>query len=123
VHRELSARLEVCLVAARREEYGNVQREALQDGALLVTVPSVGMLSLLTLARRLDARLVAHEISAYALAECVRCVVTMSSEERAAYRARARDVLRPYTRDRFEQTLHERVLPALLQAAPLRPPE
>jgi hypothetical protein len=113
-HRELSTRVEFCLAAARREEYGIVQREALLDGAVLVTVPSAGPVPLLTLARALDPDLVASEISASALAVCVKHALEMSAEERASYRTRALELMSPDTRANFEELLSERVLPALL---------
>jgi glycosyltransferase involved in cell wall biosynthesis len=112
-HRELSARVEVHLAAARSDEFAGAQLEALVDGAVLVSVPSAGPIVPLALARQLDPSLVATEISAAALATCVERAFSLSSKEREAYRRRAADLMTPYTRTAFKRALSEHVLPSL----------
>jgi hypothetical protein len=119
-HRELSARVELYIAAARQEEWGGVQREALMDGALLVTVPSAGPIALLDMARGLDRALVASEISAPALATCIVRAFEMNTDARVAYRVRAAEMMASYTRANFEQVLSEKVLPGLFGATPMR---
>jgi hypothetical protein len=113
-HRKLSARVELCLGAARTDEYAAQQLEALVDGAIIVSVPSGGTIASVALARELNPALVATEVSAPGLAVCISRAIKMSELERTDYRARARVLMESHSRANFEHALAERVLPALL---------
>ena len=62
-YRALLRRSRVFVNAARREDYGAAQLEALADGCVLVTTESPGPYAALPLARALDARLVGEELA------------------------------------------------------------
>ena len=109
----LVARARVLVNASRWEDYGLTQLEALAAGTALVTVPSPGAYEALAPARALDARLVAREVSAEALAPALRAGLALDAEELAAYGLRARELLAPYRRDAVAATLSGAVLPAL----------
>jgi glycosyltransferase involved in cell wall biosynthesis len=113
-YRELSARAEVFLAASRYEDYGLAQLEALAAGCLLVTVPSRGPYEALPIARELEPALVAREIDADALAEALRAALALERSEREHHRERARELLRPYSRETVDRRLRDQVLPALL---------
>ena len=93
------------------EDFGQAPLEALADGALLVTVPSGGAYEALTLARELDPNLVAGDLEPGSLAACIRNAFALGD---GAYRERAAELLAPYRRESLEETVRERVLPALL---------
>ena len=112
-HRALSARVEIYLSAARREEYGGVQREALVDGAVLVRAPSAGPEQLLAIARSLDPELVAGDFDARTLAACLTRALSMSEQDRLSYRARAMELMSPNTRANLERILADDVLGVL----------
>ena len=109
----LVARARVLANASRWEDHGLTQLEALAAGAALVTVPSPGAYEALAPARALDARLVAHDVSAEALVPALRAGLGLGAAELAAYRTRARELLAPYRRDAVATTLSGSVLPAL----------
>jgi glycosyltransferase involved in cell wall biosynthesis len=111
---ELIQRATVFMAASRYEDYGIAQLEALAAGALLVTVASAGPYEALGPARELDAGLVADDGSAESLARALAAAVSLDDEAKAAYRAKARELLRPYSRAALVQRLRDQVLPVLL---------
>jgi glycosyl transferase family 1 len=113
-YQDLIGRAAIFLAASRYEDYGIAQLEALAAGALLVTVPSAGPFEALRIARELDPPLVAGDRSAEALARALGAALALGSEERARYAERARDLLRPYSRESLSKRLRDEVLPALL---------
>src|SRR6185312_10043562 len=62
-YRALLRRTRVFVCAARREDYGIAQLEALADGCMLVTTSSPGPYVALALARELDPRLVGEDLA------------------------------------------------------------
>jgi hypothetical protein len=100
--------------AARWEDYGQAQLEAMADGALLVCAPSGGPFEALALARLLHPQLVAADLRPDALAICLRAAFALSPAELQRLRARAGEALRAYTPERTVARLAEDVLPALL---------
>jgi hypothetical protein len=100
--------------ASAWEDYGQVQLEALADGALLVCAPAGGTFEALPLARALEPALVADERTPEALAECVRHAFELPTERTRAYREAAAMKLDPYRPGPVAATVADRVLPALL---------
>jgi glycosyltransferase involved in cell wall biosynthesis len=100
--------------AARWEDYGQAQLEALADGALLVTAPSAGPFEALALARRLAPDLVADDGSPAALATCLTRAFALDDTQLADRRAAATAALTAYTPARATELLAREVLPALL---------
>jgi glycosyltransferase involved in cell wall biosynthesis len=99
--------------ASRWEDFGIAPMEALSAGTPVVTVPTPGSFEALPLARELDGRLVAGELSAAALAEALRAGLALADDERARYADRARELLAPYREDAIARVVAERVLPGL----------
>lgn len=120
-YRALTARAELYLAASRYEDYGIAQLEALADGALLVTTPSPGPYEALGLARRLEPRLVAADMSPEALAAALRAAHGLPAAARERYRRRAAELLESYSREAFRQRLADEVLPALFAAVEAAP--
>jgi hypothetical protein len=112
-YRQLSASVLVHVGSSRVDEFATTQLEALMDGALLVTGPSQGPIEALHLARAIEPRLVAAEMTPEGLAVPIREALRLDSQEREAYRRRAREALEPYTREAFINRLRDEVLPAL----------
>lgn len=110
---DLVRRARVYLNASRWEDFGIAPMEALSAGTPLVTVPTPGSYEALPLARALDARLVAVESSASALAAALRTGLGLEREELDAYAARAGELLAPYRADAIARVVAEEVLPAL----------
>lgn len=108
-YRALLRRARVFVAAARREDYGVAQLEALADGAVLVTTPSPGPYAALPLARRLDPRLVGDD-----LATALR---TALDDPATGYAQSALEELAPYRRDAVDRVVAERLLPRLLAIA------
>jgi hypothetical protein len=104
----------VYLSAARYEDWGVAQMEALAAGTPLVTVPTPGPNAALPLARRLAPELVAGDSGAGALAEALRAGLAIDESARAAYAAAARRLLEPYSDAALRAVVAERVVPALL---------
>ena len=102
------------LSAARFEDWGIAQMEALAAGTPLVTVPTPGPNAALPIARRLAPELVAAESTGPALAQALRRGLAMSDGARAAYRADAQRALEPFSHAALAAVVAERVLPALL---------
>jgi hypothetical protein len=108
-YRRLLRRARVFVCAARREDYGLAQLEALADGCMLVTTPSPGPYAALPLARALDERLVGED-----LAGALRTALERPRED---YAARAQQALAPFTRAEVDRVIADELLPRLL--APL----
>jgi glycosyltransferase involved in cell wall biosynthesis len=111
---ELLSRASVFVSASPHEDYGLAQLEALGAGLLLATVPASGPYPALALARSLDARLVAHDASVEALAGALDAALAVDDAARATYAERARELLRPHSREELRRRLSEEVLPVLL---------
>ncbi len=105
----------VYLSAARYEDWGVAQMEALAAGTPLVTAPTLGPNVALALARRLAPELVADDGTPPALAAALRAGLALDDRRRAAYAAEARRLLEPYSRSTLRAVVAEQVLPALLR--------
>jgi glycosyltransferase involved in cell wall biosynthesis len=106
-YRALLRRARAYVCAARREDYGIAQLEALADGCMLVTVPSPGAYAALPLARELDPRLVSQDIGA--------ALRVALDDPAPAYAERAAGALRPFRREAVDALVSERLLSALIQ--------
>lgn len=102
------------VVAARWEDFGQAQLEALADGALLVTAPAGGAYEALALARELDARLVSADHSSPSLGAAIRIALEMPEAEASAYTERATERLAPYRPEAIARVVAGEVLPVLL---------
>ena len=100
--------------AARWEDFGQAQLEALADGALLVTGPSGGAYEALALARELEPRLAAPSLDPGALADALCAAFELPGERLERYRAEAGERLAPYRPDALERRVREQVMPSLL---------
>lgn len=98
------ARLYVC--AARREDHGIAQLEALADGCMLVTVASPGPYVALPLARELDARLVGEDIGA--------AMRVALDDPLPDYASRAARALAPFRREAVDRLVADELLPRFL---------
>ena len=98
----------VYLNASRWEDYGLGPLEALSAGTPVVTVPTPGSFEALPMARELAPELVSDD-----LAGALRAGLALTAEQRAAYAARAAELLEPYRPDHALAVVRERVLPAL----------
>jgi hypothetical protein len=105
-YRALLRRTQVFVCAARREDYGIAQLEALADGCILVTTPSPGPYVALPIARALDPRLVGSD-----LAGALRMALDAPAPD---YAARAERDLAPFRRAQVDRVVAEQLLPRLL---------
>ncbi len=105
-YRALLRRTRVFVCAARREDYGGAQLEALADGCMLVTTPSPGPYAALPIARALDTRLVGDDLAG--------AIRTALDDPPADYAARALEALTPFRRAEVDRTVAEQLLPRLL---------
>ena len=105
-YRALLRRTRAFVCAARREDYGIAQLEALADGCVLVTTPSPGPYVALEIARALDPRLVGED-----LASSLR---TALDEPAPGYAARASLALEPFRRTELDRIVADQLLPALI---------
>ncbi len=110
-YRALLRRARVYVCAARREDYGVAQLEALADGCMLVTTPSPGPYVALPLARELDGRLVPPD---HGIAELGVAVRTALDDPLPGYAQRALSVLLPFRRAAVDKLVTELLLPTLL---------
>jgi glycosyltransferase involved in cell wall biosynthesis len=104
----------VYVSAARYEDWGVAQMEALAAGVPLVSVPTPGPNAALPIARELAPELVAGGLDADALAAALRTGLALGDGDRARYAAAARRALEPYSDAALRTVVAERVLPALL---------
>jgi glycosyltransferase involved in cell wall biosynthesis len=105
-YRALLRRARVFIAAPKREDFGIAPLEALADGCQLVTTPAPGPYPARDIARRLDPRLVADDLTAP-----IRAAI---DEPRAEYAAAAAAELEPFTREAVDRTIAHDVLPRLL---------
>ncbi len=110
----LVAASRVYVSAARYEDWGIAQMEALAAGVPLVTSPTPGPNVALPIARRLAPELVAADAGPSALAESLRAGLALGDGARADYAAAARAALEPYSDAALRAVVAERVVPALL---------
>jgi glycosyltransferase involved in cell wall biosynthesis len=110
-YRALLRRARAYVCAARREDYGIAQLEALADGCMLVTTRSPGAYAALELARELDRRLVAESFAAADLGMALRFAL---DDPLPGYAQSALDALVPFRRKAADRLVAERLLPALL---------
>jgi glycosyltransferase involved in cell wall biosynthesis len=106
-YRALLRRARVYVCAARREDYGIAQLEALADGCMLVTTPSPGPYVALPVARELDGRLVGEDIG-----PALRAAL---DDPAANYVERAARLLAPFSREEVDRQIAEELLPRLLR--------
>jgi glycosyltransferase involved in cell wall biosynthesis len=105
-YRALLRRARVFVCAARREDYGIAQLEALADGCMLVTTPSPGPYAALPIADELDKRLVGDDLGL--------ALRTALDDPASGYGARALHALGPFRRAEVDRILAEDLLPRLL---------
>lgn len=110
-YRALLRRARAYVCAARREDYGIAQLEALADGCMLVTTPSPGPYAALALARSLDDRLVTADPAAEGLGAALR---TALDHPRSLYAQCALEALAPFRRAAVDRLVAEQLLLALL---------
>ena len=113
----LVAGARVFVSAARFEDWGLAQMEALAAGTPLVTAPTPGPNAALPLARALAPRLVAADSGAAALAEALRAGLALDDAARSAYRAAAGPLLAPYGEEALRAVVARELLPALLRSS------
>jgi glycosyltransferase involved in cell wall biosynthesis len=112
-YRELLRRARVFVCAARREDHGMAQLEALADGCMLVSVPSPGPYVALPLARELDRRLIDEDLAA--------ALRTALDDPTPRYHERALRALAPLRRRAVDRLVAEELLPRLLGGAGTAP--
>jgi len=105
-YRALVRRARVFVCAPRREDYGIAQLEALADGCILVTTPAPGPYAALPIARELDPRLVTDDLQA--------ALHAALAEPSHDYELRARERLRPFSRDAIDRLVAAELLARLL---------
>jgi glycosyltransferase involved in cell wall biosynthesis len=105
-YRALVRRARVYVCAARREDYGVAQLEALAEGCMLVTTPSPGPYAALPIARDLDERLVDENIGV--------ALRVALDDPTPRYAERAAEALVPFSRAEADRQVAEELLPRLL---------
>jgi glycosyltransferase involved in cell wall biosynthesis len=105
-YRALLRRSRVYVCAARREDYGIAQLEALADGCQLVTMPSPGPYVALPLACELDGRLVSKDIGT--------ALRTALDDPLADYAERAAVAIAPFRREAIDRRVATELLPRFL---------
>ncbi|MGH2878610.1 MAG: glycosyltransferase [Solirubrobacteraceae bacterium] len=104
-YRSLVRRSRVYVCAARREDYGIAQLEALADGCQLVTMPSPGPYVALPLARELDRRLVGEDVGT--------ALRTALDDSLPDYAKRAVQALVPFRRETIDRVVSRELLARL----------
>jgi hypothetical protein len=104
-YRALLLRSRLFLTAARREDYGIAQLEALADGCLLVSTEAPGPYAALPLARALDPRLVGPDLA----------IRTALDDPLPDYAERAAAAIEPFTPAAVDRLVAEELLPRLLR--------
>jgi hypothetical protein len=104
-YRALLRRVRVFVCAARREDYGIAQLEALADGCMLVTTASPGPYAALPIARALDGRLVSEDLTT--------ALRTALDDPLPDYAERAVGALAPFRRGEVDRIVAEELLPRL----------
>jgi glycosyltransferase involved in cell wall biosynthesis len=115
--RAIVAGARVFVSAARFEDWGIAQMEALAAGVPLVTVPAGGANPALALARQLAPELVAVDRSCEALAGALTAGLELDGRAREAYGRVARRLLEPYRDDALRRRVSDEVLPRLLSSS------
>lgn len=110
----LVAGARVFLSAARIEDWGMAQMEALAAGTPLVCAPAPGGNEALALARELAPGLVAGQRSAEAVGRALSAALSLDGPERDVYAQRARELLAPYSEDAARRRVADELLPRLL---------
>lgn len=105
-YRALLRRAHVYVCAARREDYGIAQLEALADGCMLATTPAPGPYAALPLARELDERLVDEDIGV--------ALRVALDDPTPGYAKRAAHLLAPFSRAEVDRQVTNELLPRLL---------
>jgi glycosyltransferase involved in cell wall biosynthesis len=106
-YRALLRRARTYVCAARREDYGIAQLEALADGCMLVTSASPGPYAALPIARSLDDRLVGGDLAV--------ALRTALDDPLPSYGQRALSALAPFRREATDRLVAEQLLPRLLR--------
>jgi glycosyltransferase involved in cell wall biosynthesis len=112
--RAVVAAARVFVNAARYEDFGIAQLEALAAGTPLVTVASAGPNVALPLARRLAPELVAETREPESLAAALRAGLGLTPGQRTAYGQAARRLVEPYGREELARVVRDEMLPRLL---------
>lgn len=111
---KLVASARAFLNAARIEDWGLAQMEALAAGTPLVTVSAPGANAALPLARELEPAFVVADRSPATLGGALRAALAMGEHERASYASRARALLAPYSEAAVRRRVADELLPRLL---------
>ncbi len=110
----LVAGADAFLSAARIEDFGMAQMEALAAGTPLVCAPAPGGYAALPLARELAPALVAPERTGDALGQALSTALALEGPERDDYARRARRLLEPYSDEAVARRVAGELLPRLL---------
>jgi glycosyltransferase involved in cell wall biosynthesis len=116
----LVAGARIYVSAARYEDWGVAQMEALAAGTPLVTLPTPGPNAALPLALGLAPQLVAPTMGVQALADAIRIGLALDEDARARYATEARRQLEPFSDAALRKVVADRVVPALLESAASR---
>lgn len=119
VFRALTRAVGVYVTAPRREDYGQVQLEALAEGARVVTTAAPGPYAALPLVRELWADQVVEDADAddpRALAAAMRAAIDARADP--AEQLRATRAVAPWSRAAALEELRDRIVPRLLATAP-----
>jgi glycosyltransferase involved in cell wall biosynthesis len=103
--------------AARYEDWGMAQMEALAAGVPIATVPTPGPNAALALARELAPALVAARPGAEDLANAIRAGLSLPDGERRRIADRASALMAPYSEEELSRRMAEEVVPRLLTSS------
>lgn len=110
-------RAEVYLAASRYEDFGMAQLEAVNLGAVLVSVPSGGPFEAGAILREIDPALLAADDSPPALARALDHALGMGPAARDEVVRAGRGRLAPYLRTALADRIRQRLLPAIATAS------